>query len=315
MVSRLCAPIDGTDAGRLADCLGLDGSRYRQVAAGQGESREDALLAAAASLDDDDRWGGTRWQPLLSHCVCWKSVLHLCPVQPSLRRERRVSGVDMQSWPTVLLAISPSQHAFCSRTSTIVVHHRGPLRPTVWPPLRPLPLPRCRYKDCPPLMLTAPNGTQFPFAGVRELLKPHGIAVDTALLPSDGIGAAPGGGGGGAAVPPLTAAQLSNQVRLHMRRSIAEYYADWLRSDDDVAPCNTRNVCLAAREDARPGSVPPDPRCTGHMRQVVSEAQLYTQVGAGAAGCTCRRGLGAAELCREDGRSEASARPAVGSPP
>lgn len=54
VVSRLCAPIDGTDAGRLADCLGLDGSRYRQAAAA-GESREDALLAAAASLDDDDR--------------------------------------------------------------------------------------------------------------------------------------------------------------------------------------------------------------------------------------------------------------------
>ncbi len=54
VVSRLCAPIEGTDAGRLADCLGLDGSRYRQAAAA-GESREDALLAAAASLDDDDR--------------------------------------------------------------------------------------------------------------------------------------------------------------------------------------------------------------------------------------------------------------------
>lgn len=58
VVSRLCAPIEGTDAGRLADCLGLDGSRYRHVAAGQGESREDALLAAAASLDDDDRCDG-----------------------------------------------------------------------------------------------------------------------------------------------------------------------------------------------------------------------------------------------------------------
>lgn len=56
VVSRLCAPIEGTDAGRLADCLGLDGSRYRQAAAGAAESREDALLAAAASLDDDDRW-------------------------------------------------------------------------------------------------------------------------------------------------------------------------------------------------------------------------------------------------------------------
>ena len=58
VVSRLCAPIEGTDAGRLADCLGLDGSRYRQAAAAAGEPREDALLAAAASLDDEDRWAG-----------------------------------------------------------------------------------------------------------------------------------------------------------------------------------------------------------------------------------------------------------------
>ena len=59
MVSRLCAPIEGTDAGRLADCLGLDGSRYRHTAAAGGQDREDALLAAAASLDDDDRWAGS----------------------------------------------------------------------------------------------------------------------------------------------------------------------------------------------------------------------------------------------------------------
>lgn len=190
VVSRLCAHIDGTDAGRLADCLGLDGSKYRHVAAQQGEAREDALLAAAASLDDDDR-----------------------------------------------------------------------------------------YKDCEALTLTASNGTQFKFAGVRELLKPNAIAVDTALLPPDGIGApAAGAGGGGATVPPLSAAQVSNQVRLHMRRSIAHYYEGRLRSDDDTAPCETRNVCLAGREDARPGSVPADSRCTGHMRQVVSEAQLYTQL-------------------------------------
>lgn len=136
--------------------------------------------------------------------------------------------------------------------------------------------PPCRYKDCPPLMLTAPNSTQFKFVGVRELLKPNAIAVDTALLPPDGIGAA---AGGGAEVPPLSAAQVSNQVRMRMRHSIAQYYEGRLRSDDDTAPCDTRNVCLAVREDSRPGTVPPDARCTGHMRQVFSEAQLYTQVG------------------------------------
>ena len=56
MVSRLCAPIEGTDAARLADCLGLDVSKYRGSASGEAtadELREEALLASAASLDDD----------------------------------------------------------------------------------------------------------------------------------------------------------------------------------------------------------------------------------------------------------------------
>lgn len=113
---------------------------------------------------------------------------------------------------------------------------------------------------------------------MRELLKPAAIAVDTALLPPDAIGA-PATAAAAPAVPPLSAAQVCNQLRLHMRRSIAGYYEGRLRSDDDMTPCDTRNVCLAVREDARPGTVPPDPRCTGHMRQVVSESQLYTQVG------------------------------------
>ncbi len=56
VVSRLCAPIEGTDAARLADCLGLDVSKYRGSSAGDAtadELREEALLASAASLDDD----------------------------------------------------------------------------------------------------------------------------------------------------------------------------------------------------------------------------------------------------------------------
>lgn len=82
----------------------------------------------------------------------------------------------------------------------------------------------CRYKDCEPLLLTAPNGTQFKFAGVRELLKPGAIAVDTALLPPDAIGEAPAAAGAPPALPPLSTAQVRNQLRLHMRRSVGRYY-------------------------------------------------------------------------------------------
>lgn len=60
VVSRLVAPVEGTDAGRLAECLGLDPSKYRQgMAAGNGGmSPEDALAAAATGLDEDARYNG-----------------------------------------------------------------------------------------------------------------------------------------------------------------------------------------------------------------------------------------------------------------
>ncbi|KAI3432425.1 hypothetical protein D9Q98_003979 [Chlorella vulgaris] len=199
VVSRLCAPIEGTDAGRLADCLGLDGSKYRAAAAaaGQGETREDASLAAVASLDDDDR-----------------------------------------------------------------------------------------YKDCAPLLLRAPGGGQLKFVGVRELVKPNPpVAVDAALLvtlPPPDAEAGAGAEENAAPDPPsryeVTAAQLCNQVVLAQRQAISAYYQGRLLSDDATAPCDTRNICLAVREDAAPGTVPPEARCTGHMRQLVSEGALYTQL-------------------------------------
>jgi hypothetical protein len=132
---------------------------------------------------------------------------------------------------------------------------------------------------------------------VRELLKPNPpVAIDAALLPPAApAGEAPGAAAGeGAAGPaaaaaaaaeppppprPLSVARVCNQVRLAQRRAIAGYYEGRLRSDDETAPCDTRNVCLAVREDAAPGSVPPEARCTGSMRLVVSEGALYTQVG------------------------------------
>eukprot|EP00850_Spirogloea_muscicola_P002464 SM000009S23593 [mRNA] locus=s9:972011:982036:- [translate_table: standard] len=57
VVSRLCAPIEGTDPARLADCLGLDATKFhRQSIASTHSAKEDALLTSAASLDDDERY-------------------------------------------------------------------------------------------------------------------------------------------------------------------------------------------------------------------------------------------------------------------
>ena len=165
----------------------------------------------------------------------------------------------------------------------------APLPPHLLPATLRLLLPASafRYKDCQPLMLSAPGGAApWRFPGVRELLKPHPpVAIDAALLPpppGGGEGQGDGEGGASAAVEPrrpLSTAALCNQVRLAQRAAIRRYYEGRVRSDDETAPCEGRNVCLAVREDAAPGMVPPDLRCTGHMRLVVGEGELYTQVG------------------------------------
>ncbi|KAL6757111.1 hypothetical protein V8C86DRAFT_3135851 [Haematococcus lacustris] len=57
VVSRLCAPLEGTDPGRLAECLGLDASRFKgptQLGSGTGASEEDTLLGGGGLLEDDE---------------------------------------------------------------------------------------------------------------------------------------------------------------------------------------------------------------------------------------------------------------------
>jgi len=58
VVTRLCAPIEGTDPARLADCLGLDPSRFRGASGGSAaaDAREDALVSGSAYFDDEDRF-------------------------------------------------------------------------------------------------------------------------------------------------------------------------------------------------------------------------------------------------------------------
>ena len=181
VVSRLVAPIDGTDAGRIAESLGLDPTRFRGATAGTGVSREDALIAAAAGLDDDDR-----------------------------------------------------------------------------------------FKSCVPLLLTSPSGKPFEFRGVRDLLRRDAAAVESALLPAEEVG--------DEAAQSLSPGQVANQVQLQLRAAIGKYYEGRLKSDDDMMPCPTRNICLREAADGRAGGAPPDLRCSGSMHQEVSEAGLYTQL-------------------------------------
>ena len=53
VVTRLCAPIEGTDAAHLADCLGLDSSRYRSAPSSTAEAADASLLGCQPYLDSD----------------------------------------------------------------------------------------------------------------------------------------------------------------------------------------------------------------------------------------------------------------------
>ncbi|XP_069103569.1 DNA polymerase alpha catalytic subunit-like isoform X1 [Argopecten irradians] len=53
VVSRLCDPIEGTDAAHLAECLGLDPTGYRHTSRTQDEEEEDALLGGTDMSDEE----------------------------------------------------------------------------------------------------------------------------------------------------------------------------------------------------------------------------------------------------------------------
>lgn len=54
-MSRLCDPIDGTDAAHIAQCLGLDPSGYRGNT-GLHDDENDALLGGQAQMTDEERF-------------------------------------------------------------------------------------------------------------------------------------------------------------------------------------------------------------------------------------------------------------------
>lgn len=221
MVSRLCSPIEGTDPGRLAGCLGLDASRFHSAGSGGrgsgAELREELGAAGGGSLlDDDDTYKGC-------------DPLWLCSAE----------GVRFKAVPAAELAGGGSAH-----------------------PLAPTPL-----------------------------------------------------------AEPLTPAQLANQAVLAARGAIDAYYAAPLRSDDEVAPVESRDVSLRVIGASTPGSLPAcaSGASTATMLRGVTEAQLYTQLSHFTRLVDTRRAakraVAATEAAERDAaaaRAEAGLRPVAG---
>ena len=66
-VERLCAPISGTNITRLAECLGLDTSKYRMSSAsGNGTSQEAEIMPLESQIPDEIRFKDSK--PLSVRC-------------------------------------------------------------------------------------------------------------------------------------------------------------------------------------------------------------------------------------------------------
>jgi DNA polymerase alpha subunit A len=81
-VERLCAPISGTNVTQLADCLGLDTSKYRVSTASGDVQAEAEIQPLESQIPDAVRFKDS--SPLLLRCRFCKSISSYRGISPSI---------------------------------------------------------------------------------------------------------------------------------------------------------------------------------------------------------------------------------------
>lgn len=102
VVSRLCASIQGTSPERLADCLGLDSSKFQSKSS---ESVPSSSLLFAA--DDEERYQSC--EPLILSCPSCSGTFHCPPVFSSIC----TSILEKSKNPQIEESISNFWHRLC----------------------------------------------------------------------------------------------------------------------------------------------------------------------------------------------------------
>jgi DNA polymerase alpha subunit A len=70
---RLCEPIQGTDSAQIADCLGLDASKFQHIA--RSNQDEDGFFVPLSQVDAEDRYKDV--DKLITVCPsCKRSEVH-----------------------------------------------------------------------------------------------------------------------------------------------------------------------------------------------------------------------------------------------
>merc|ERR1719464_944075 len=104
LVTRLLGPVEGTDAGRVAECLGMDATRFAQAAAARAAAadanQDDAAYVEAAGADVNALFDRrVRWKDFQSGiagvtCLrCQKSIGWKQLLQPQVWESEAVSGL------------------------------------------------------------------------------------------------------------------------------------------------------------------------------------------------------------------------------
>ena len=228
VISRLCAPIEGTDAARLADCLGLDASKFAARNVGADDDDMNANRYAACSLDDDAMY--EKCEPLKLFASDGKTEFTFPGVRDILLG--KISCADALKPPSARGVVSATEDKENATTTSVKT-----------------PQPK-----------TPGSGTAAttPDAATTQKSKTDASATTT--------------------IQPLSAAAFTNQVTLQVRKTIQKYYAQKLRSDDELYPCETRDITLKAVGDVEVGTKPLNTICSGVMKTSFEERELYTQL-------------------------------------
>ena len=228
VISRLCAPIEGTDAARLADCLGLDASKFAARNVGADDDDMNANRYAACSLDDDAMY--EKCEPLKLFASDGKTEFTFPGVRNILLG--KISCADALKPPSARGVVSATEDKENTTTTSVKT-----------------PQPK-----------TPGSGTAAttPDAATTQKSKTDASATTT--------------------IQPLSAAAFTNQVTLQVRKTIQKYYAQKLRSDDELYPCETRDITLKAVGDVEVGTKPLNTICSGVMKKSFEERELYTQL-------------------------------------
>ena len=228
VISRLCAPIEGTDAARLADCLGLDASKFAARNVGADDDDMNANRYAACSLDDDAMY--EKCEPLKLFASDGKTEFTFPGVRDILLG--KISCADALKPPSARGIVSATEDKENATTTSVKT-----------------PQPK-----------TPGSGTAAttPDAATTQKSKTDASATTT--------------------IQPLSAAAFTNQVTLQVRKTIQKYYAQKLRSDDELYPCETRDITLKAVGDVEVGTKPLNTICSGVMKKSFEERELYTQL-------------------------------------